>query len=292
MIRVATDFSGIEAPIQALKKLKVNFSHEWCCDNNKYVKESILTNYNPKIFFDDIRKKRVLPDIDMYIAGFPCQPFSMAGKRKGKDDDRGQLVEYCIDVIKRKKPRVFVLENVEGLVFMKDYFEYILNSLPKYYKIYWKILNTRDYGIPQNRKRVYIVGILNPKREFQFPRPKKCKELIEFIDRTDTIEKKSLMEKRFRKLIRKSKEPFVNFGFQWAIGKELYVNYCPTLDTHCNMWNSIMNRRINVNEGLMLQGFPINFKRVVSDTQMKKQIGNSMSVNVLVELFKEIFKVL
>lgn len=292
MWRIGTDCSGIDAPIQALKKLKINFSHEWACDNNKHVKESILANYVPKLFFDDIRKKRVLPDIDIYVAGFPCQPFSMAGDRKGPDDERGTIFENCLKVIKTKKPKVFILENVEGLVFMKDYFKYILDSLPKYYKVQWKVLNTRDYGIPQNRKRVYIIGIQSPKKEFQWPKPKKCRKLMDFIDRTDKNKEESKMKERFKKEIEKSKEPFVNFSFQNTIGKENYINYCPTLDTNCDLWNKEMHRRINIKESLMLQGFPTNFKQVVSNTQMKKQIGNSMSVNVLVELFKEIFKVL
>ena len=163
VLRVGTDCSGIEAPIQALKRLKIKFSHEWSCEIDPYARKSIKANYNPKILFEDITKPRKLPDIDLYVCGFPCQTFSTAGERKGFGDPRGTIFYYCLKVIKTKKPKYFILENVKGLVNHDNgkTFKTILNCLKKLkiYNIYHNVLNTKDYGIPQNRERIFIVGV-------------------------------------------------------------------------------------------------------------------------------------
>ena len=172
MYRIGTDCSGIEAPIAALRQLQIPYQHMWSSDIDKYVIQSIKANYEPEILFGDPdgpypdgditkRDNSILPDIDLYVAGFPCQPFSNAGQRKGFNDKRGNVFWSCLDVIKTKRPKYFILENVKALIsHQKGHtWRVIWSSLQiEGYTTKWKVLNTKDYGIPQNRQRVFIVG--------------------------------------------------------------------------------------------------------------------------------------
>lgn len=297
VLKVGTDCSGIEAPIQALKKLKINFSHEWSCEIDKYARKSIKANYNPKILFEDINKKRSLPNIDLYVCGFPCQTFSMAGDRKGFRDPRGTIFWECLKVIRSKKPKIFILENVKGLLNHDsgNSFKTILNCLKrvKIYNIYYKVLNTRDYGIPQNRERIFLVGIRTDKQktEFQFPKKKKMKDIMSFVDTSDR-KKDNLPPYYKNSKLKHCKGVFVELGFINYIKTDSYTTYSPTIMAKNYMWCRSMKRRANVKEHLKLQGFPTSFKQVVSDAQIKRQVGNSMSVNVLSELIKSILKTL
>ena len=176
-VKIGTDCSGIEAPIVALNLLGIKYSHEFSCDNNKYAKETIMANYKPNIFYDNIfgRNHNKLPDIDLYCCGFPCQSFSTAGKKEGFNDPRGTIFFHCYKYISLKKPKVFILENVKGLVNHDNgnTFKTIMkmcNTLIDY-KIHHKVLNSKHFNIPQNRERIFIVGIKKDVvvNEFKFP---------------------------------------------------------------------------------------------------------------------------
>jgi DNA (cytosine-5)-methyltransferase 1 len=298
MIRVGSDCSGIEAPIQALERLKIPYRHFFSSDIDEKCRESIMANYSPDILFEDISKRDVrdLPDIDLYIAGFPCQAFSSAGKRKGVEDRRGSLFWDCYRVIDHCRPDVFILENVKGLLSIHDgeFFEEIIDSLDDlgYYDLFWDVLDTKDYGIPQHRERLFIVGIRRGfrKTEFSFPKKKKMKPIESFVDLSDR-ESQSIPDyvKRSGLLERIPEDAvFIDIGFT----QNNFPNsdkYCPTLTASANMWCVPMRRYANVKELLSLQGFPKRFKQVVSDSQLKKQIGNSMSVCVLEEILKQIY---
>jgi DNA-cytosine methyltransferase len=209
MLRVGTDCSGIEAPIQALINLKIPFTHVFCSDIDKYVIQSIKANYKPKIIFGDKdgpfpdgditkRKLKDVPDIDLYVCGFPCQPFSQAGDRQGFEDKRGNVFFSCLKVIKKKQPKIFILENVKGLLNHDkgETWKVIWSELLKLkkYNVSWKIMNTREYGIPQNRERVYMIGIKKSesKKEFEWPEKKKMKDLKKFVDNSDTIRQETM----------------------------------------------------------------------------------------------------
>ena len=166
MIRIGTDCSGIEAPIQALKRMGIPFRHRFSCEKDIHCQESIQANYHPEQFDTDMttRYVRSLPAIDLYVCGFPCQPFSLAGKRQGVEDDRGTIFRYCLEVIHTLRPKCFILENVKGLLNIDDgrTFDAIITSLQRLkYHITWKVLNTKDYGIPHQRERLYIIGLLS-----------------------------------------------------------------------------------------------------------------------------------
>ena len=162
-MRVGTDCSGIEAPIQALKNLGIDFIHEFSCDSDKFVRKSIRANYSPKLIYEDITQPRNLPELDLYVAGFPCQTFSTLGNRKGTDDIRGTIFYNCVDTIKKTKPKIFVLENVQGLLSFNggSFFKDIMKTLEdlEIYEITFNKANTKDFGIPQNRVRIFFIGL-------------------------------------------------------------------------------------------------------------------------------------
>ena len=297
MLRVGTDCSGIEAPIQALQNLRIPFRHVFSCEKDEHCMESLVANYTPEHLFSDMtdRDNKKLPDIDIYICGFPCQPFSNAGYRQGMQDEkgRGNLFWYCLDVIATKLPYYFILENVKGLVTIDNgnTFDTIIKELSSVgYTVYWNVLNTKDYGIPQQRERLYMVGIRSDiKQTFTWPEHKPMKSLESFID-VENNERETIPEfvKRSGLLKHIPKDSlFIDIGFT----QSNFVNsgvVCPCITTQGNLWCVPMKRHASNEECLSLQGFPRSFKQVVSDRQFKKQIGNSMSVNVLEEIFKNL----
>jgi DNA (cytosine-5)-methyltransferase 1 len=303
LLRVGTDCSGIEAPIQALIQLKIPFEHVFSSEIDKYCIQSIKANYTPKIIFGDkdglfpegdITKRDIkeVPDIDLYICGFPCQPFSQAGKRKGFKDKRGNVFWSCLEVIEKKKPKYFILENVRGLLThdkgntWKVIWEELNNI--KDYNIQWCILNTKDYNIPQNRSRLYIIGTY--KQKFRFPDKIKLKKKL-FVDNDD--DRQHITSVRHEKILSKLATGciFIELAFGVSTTRSFnnsgVLSSCITANTR--LWCVPKHRYANTSELLYLQGFPRKFKIVVSNTQLKKQIGNSMSVNVVKELIKELF---
>ena len=300
VVRIGTDCSGIEAPLQALQPLGISHHHVFSSDIDKYAIQSINANYDPDIIFGDITKRDTndVPDIDIYVCGFPCQAFSIAGKRKGFEDTRGNVFWSCLEVIKEKEPKLFILENVKGLLNHDKgrTFKRIIEELESLedYTVHYQVLNTKNYGIPQSRSRVFIIGFrvdiqIEP---FSFPQPLEMNDLADYIDESDCSSRH--LPPRVAKVDYMSKLPenskFVDFS--------LYGNSTfPNSDTVCScicrkseMWCVPKSRFATCGELLTLQGFPEDFNQVVSNTQMKRQIGNSMSVNVLKEIFKECFK--
>lgn len=302
MITIGTDCSGIEAPIQALKQLGIPFVHKWSCEIDKYARQSILANYEPEILYEDITKRdhSQLPDVDLYVAGFPCQSFSLMGKKLGSKDPRSNIMMHCIDVIKKKRPPVFILENVKNFKFIEKGkpLEYLLNELysilgdnnESLYSIHYDIYNTKDYGIPQNRERIYIVGIDKNIQIAAFKKPEK----VHMRPLDDILLEKVVYEGSPNKTIsQKIKKVDKDKFFICPCNnytKGMY-NICPTLTTACNtFYHSYYKRYLTPAECLALQGFSTDFVQVVSKTQLCKQIGNSMSVNVLKAIFTQIFQ--
>jgi len=309
MIRIGTDCSGIEAPIQALEQLKIPFKHVFCSEIDKYCIQSIKANYNQDIIFGDkdglypegdITKRNIndVPDIDLYVCGFPCQPFSQAGDRKGFIDKKGNVFFGCLKVIQEKTPKIFILENVKGLLSnnKKKTFTKILNELEdlKIYNIYHKVLNTKDYGIPQNRERIYIIGIKKSEK-FVFEWPihiQSIQSLSIFIDKTDnSIDKIPPKILKYKFPHTTSNAIFINVDFLKYSKFPTANKICPCLMAVGVLWCIPKKRYANIKEWLLLQGFLKDFKQVVSKTQMKKQIGNSMSVNVLKNIIINLNKI-
>jgi len=190
-MKIGTDFSGIGAPEMALKYLGIDFKSIFACEIDKYARQTFKQLHEPQTFYNDIttRNHKEVEQLDLYVAGFPCQSFSMAGKRKGFEEARGTLFFNVAEFIKENKPKTFILENVKGLLSHDKgrTFQTIVDilsngggtqngqiSLDMFedglgYHIYWKVLNTKNYGIPQNRERIFIVGFKDF-RDFNFPK--------------------------------------------------------------------------------------------------------------------------
>jgi len=305
ILRVGTDCSGIEAPIQALIQLEIPFKHVFSSDIDKFCIQSIKANYDPDIIFGDPdgpypngditqRDIRDVPDIDFYVAGFPCQPFSFAGKREGFEHKSGNVFWSCLEVIETKRPKYFILENVKGLLSNNkgETWNVIWSSicgLEKVgYTVAWKVLNTCDYGIPQNRERVFILGIREKEFNIEWPMKTKMGSLEDYVDwgNTETRTPSKTCQKILQKL--KTSPIFINIGLTDCINKNTQV--CPTIiRANHQMWCIPLMRFALPCELLGLQGFTY-FKQVVSISQIFKQIGNSMSVNVLKCILKETFK--
>jgi len=195
-MKIGTDFSGIGAPEMALKYLGIDFESVFACEIDKYARQSFKQLHKPNTFYNNIttRNHKEVEQLDLYVAGFPCQSFSMAGKRKGFEEARGTLFFNVAEFIQINQPKVFVLENVKGLLSHDrgNTFQTIVDILSNGggtqngqisldvfedglgYHIYWQVLNTKDYGIPQNRERIFIVGFKDF-REFSFPKPMNLK---------------------------------------------------------------------------------------------------------------------
>lgn len=306
VLKIGTDCSGIEAPIQALLQMNIPFEHSFTCDKDKYAIASIKANYHPKKIYTDITKRKhaLLPDIDMYVCGFPCQPFSLMGNKLGTEDSRSNIMYQCVKVIQKKLPKIFILENVKNFKFIQNGvpFNYLINQLEKIknqnkelaYNVSFDILNTKDYGIPQNRERVFIIGIRKDiqKKGSVYTTPEKIpmRPLDDFII-DKTICKNSIPKTIQKKLNKINNQP--NYICCCDNYTNPMKNILPTLTlSGCKyMFHSTYKRYLTTKECLSLQGFPINFNNVVSELHLSHQIGNSMSVNVLKELFKKIFKI-
>ena len=302
MIKIGTDCSGIEAPIEALKKISdkydLDFTHIFSSEIDKYALQYIKDNHKPNIIFGDMTKRNIndVPDIDLYVSGFPCQPFSRANKFKTSVDPRLNLFNNCLEVIRNKKPKIFILENVKTLVTLNDgkYFNEILEILNNLniYHIHWKVINSKDCGIPQCRDRLYIIGISREysKYDFLFPEKKQMKNIKDFIDDTDNtiMEIKKCNETLFNNI--PSDSVFIDIGFR----KAKFPNsnkWAPCITAQPNMWCVLKNRKANIKEYLSLQGFPTkNIVQNISDHQFKKKIGNSMTVDVIEGLLINCFK--
>lgn len=229
-MKIGTDFSGIGSPEMALKMLGIEHEQVFACEIDKYARKSFEAIHgSPKTFYNDIteRDHNEVPQLDLYCAGFPCQSFSMAGKRKGFEDVRGTLFFNVAEFIKINQPKCFILENVKGLLSHDGgkTFQTIISLLtdnggtangqmfiPYFedglgYHIYYKVLNTKDYGIPQNRERIFIVGF-REFREFSFPKPFKLELRLKDMLQDNPEYKYFLSDKALNK-IEKHKNPIL-----------------------------------------------------------------------------------
>ena len=204
MIKTGSDFSGVGAFDQALRKLGIDYETIYACDWDKYSRQTYIENYGePKYFPKDVYEREIPKEsLDLYMTSPPCQAFSLAGKRKGEDDERGILFYNSHEFIQKNNPRYFIFENVKGLlsdangVTFKVWLDMLggksvngnpvlfpnENSTP--YHIYWQVLNAKHYGVPQNRERVFIIGIRDDAdNTFRFPKTqhltKKLKDVLE-----------------------------------------------------------------------------------------------------------------
>jgi len=300
VLRIGTDCSGIEAPIQALQQLNIPFEHKWACEIDKFARQSIEANYKPEKMYLDITKRKhaLLPDIDMYVCGFPCTPFSLMGAQKGTEDIRSNIMFHCIKVIQKKLPKFFILENVKNFKAIQNAepFNYLINQLEKIkyegsvaYNVYHHVLNTKDYGIPQNRERLFIVGVRKDIQVAEYSTPDKIqlKNLDDFIiDKTVcNVEPNNNAVKIINKFNLTSS---TNNVVSCAGFGNYMRGMSPTLTCNTVYYLTKYKRYLSPRECLLLQGFSSEFQQVVSNKQLHRQAGNSMSVCVLIAIIEKI----
>ena len=178
-IRMGSLFSGIGSIENSLARLKLKYEIVFAGDIDKFCKESYMANFPIKEdqWHDDITKfsaKKYKNKLDLLVGGSPCQAFSMVGKRKGMEDARGTLFYEFSRVINECKPKVFIYENVKGLLNHDSgrTWQVIKNTFNELgYKIFWNTLNSKDYGIPQHRERIFVIGFRNKNVKMKFPKP-------------------------------------------------------------------------------------------------------------------------
>jgi DNA (cytosine-5)-methyltransferase 1 len=237
MIRLATLFSGVGTPEQSLKHLKVEHETVFACEIDKYARNTYLANnQEPKTFYDDVYNidgNKYKNQIDILIGGSPCQSFSIAGKRMGTSCPRGNLIYEYFRIVEEVKPKVFIYENVKGFLSIdkidkkEKYGETFKNFVQSFkelgYTIYYEILNTKDYGVPQNRERIYIVGFRD-EVEFEFTPKEELKLRLKDMLEDEVDEKYLLSEKLvsyFNEHKKKHEEKGNGFGWKPTEGDSI-----------------------------------------------------------------------
>ena len=266
----------------------------WANDFDKYAVQTYQANFGDHIVLGDINKIEItdLPAFDMLIGGFPCQPFSMMGEERGFEDARGTLFFRIAEILKYKieqneKPRVVVLENVRSLKTHNTgkTFKTILSILENDlgYKVFYDILNTADYGIPQTRNRTYIVCFANEAADFSFPEKMPLNSTLQDLLETDVDDKYFLSDKILPTIL---SDGTGGYKAKSEIDLKIARPLCATMakmhracqDNYVTQNGRV--RRLTPRECARLQGFNDEFVIPVSDSQAYKQFGNAVTVNV------------
>lgn len=370
MIKVGSDFSGVGAFNQALNKLGIDYKEIFACDMDKYARQTFIHNYGePEYYPTDVYEREIPKEsLDIYMTSPPCQAFSLAGKRLGKDDKRGILFFNSFEFIQKNNPRYFIFENVKGLLSDdngRTFQEWVnmlggksVNGVPILfpyeesvpYHLYWKVLNSKKHGVPQNRERVFLIGIRDDSdNTFRFPIEEHLNKRLKDVLEDDVDDKYFLSEKLLSGIIRYSNTEGeianVNKGRQsgqvfsikskyistlsacdYKMPKSIEIKYndkrlnetinknqlpigksmildtynqsmhkiCPTLkarhaqNNDRKLWDGYKIRRLTPRECFRLMDFPDTFTWTVSDSQAYKQAGNSIVVNVLYKILKNL----
>lgn len=257
--------------------------------------------------FGDICKestKRFIPEsFDVLLAGFPCQAFSIMGKRMGFEDTRGTLFFEVASILKKHHPKAFLLENVKQLTTHDKgkTFKTILETLSELgYSYKWKVLNALDFGLPQKRERVIIVGFrdkgLIDEFDFDFDKiPYDLKTVLEDDDKVDQslFASNQIIQKRMEKTAGK-KVFYPSVWHENKAGNISVLEYACALRTGASYNYLLVNgiRRPSSRELLRLQGFPDNFTIAVSHSEIRRQTGNSVAVPMIRQIAQKLNNIL
>ena len=308
------------------------FVSEWDLNAQKTYAANFSTpseNGETKIYGDITLKetKDKIPEFDICLAGFPCQAFSMAGKHQGFEDDyrgicRGTLFKDVAEICDTHKPKVIFCENVKGLKIHDkgNTLRIICDTFSKIgpgYDVFYEILNSRNYGVPQNRERIYIVCFRKDLKvkQFEFPPGNKKSKCIDDIVEQDPVSVKYYLSETYLNTLIKHKTRHKKaghgFGYQikdrsdvanaivcGGMGRERNL----IIDDRLTDYTPVTNikgpvnregiRKMTPREWARLQGFPDDYKLILSDTQLYKQLGNTVTVPVVEEIAKKIKSIL
>ena len=296
------------------------FVSEW--DNS--AQKTYTANFNDSFpIAGDITKIEAqdIPAFDICLAGFPCQAFSLAGARKGFDDDykglcRGTLFLDVARICEYHKPKVIFCENVKGLVIHDKgrTFKVITKTFEDLgYTIFYKVLNSKDFGVPQNRERIYIVAFRNDiaTDNFTFPQPTDNTKILADIIENHEVSVKYYLSTTYMETLRRHKARHAakgnGFGYEirnlngiagaivcGGMGRERNLIIDKRLTTFVPVTrikgevNREGIRKMTPREWARLQGFPDDFKLVLADASLYKQFGNSVTVPVIAAIAKQI----
>ena len=306
------------------EKIETVFVSEW--DEN--AQKTYRINYKDSFpIAGDITQisEEDVPEFDICLAGFPCQAFSLAGKRMGFEDDykglcRGTLFQDVVRICELRKPKVIFCENVKGLIIHDKgrTFKIIKKAFEQIgYKVYDQILNSRDFGVPQNRERIYIVAFRNDidSKNFSFPVGNRSNTCIKDIMEKEPVSVKYYLSTTYIDTLKRHKERHMakgnGFGYEirsldgqagaivcGGMGRERNLivddrltNFKPVTHIKGEV-NREGIRKMTPREWARLQGFPDDFKLELADTHLYKQFGNSVTVNVIEAIAKQIREVL
>ena len=293
-------FAGIGGFRLAMQAVggKCVFSSEF----NEPAQKTYFANYGEMPFGDITLEetKRYIPEhFDVLCAGFPCQAFSIIGKQQGFADTRGTMFFEIQKILQIHKPKAIFMENVKQLVTHDKgkTFQVILGILNDLgYHVKWKILNALNFGVPQKRERVIIVGFLDAKKTeaFSFDFERKPYDLKAILQRDEEVDKSLYVSDRIlqkRKESTKDKKVFYpSIWHENKAGNISVLDYACALRTGASYNYLLVNgyRRPSSRELLRLQGFPEDFRIVVSHQEIRKQTGNSVAVPMMTEVAKRI----
>ena len=228
-IKTGSDFSGVGAFDQALIRLGIKQNKLFACDMDKYARQTYIYNFGEPKYYPENVYDREIPNqsLDIYMTSPPCQAFSLAGKRKGEQDKRGILFYNSHEFIQKNKPRYFIFENVKGLLSddngktFQRWIDFLggksvngnsvifpnEESVP--YHVYYQVLNAKNYGIPQNRERIFIIGIRDDQdNNFSFPKPfhliKRLKDVLE-----SEVDEKYFLSDKMINVLTNHKNPII-----------------------------------------------------------------------------------
>lgn len=272
---------------QACLENNLNPDCVFSSDIDPYCQDSYEANFGHRPIGDITKvNPTCIPDHDILFAGFPCQPFSIIGQMKGFDDTRGTLFFHIANIIKEKKPKAFILENVKQLVGHNNgqTLKVIIKTLQDLgYHVQFTVLNALDYGLPQKRERVLIVGHKDPIL-FTYPSPfRPFKPLSEILEKK--VDKKYIASDYIKQ---KRKEKHTS-AYKLSIWHENKAGNICSYPYSCALragasYNYLLvngERRLTPREMFRLQGFPDTYKIISNDTQARKQAGNAVPVNMV-----------
>lgn len=288
-----------------------------------FVKKSYLANFDIKQenFLEDVRfidGTKYKGDIDIFVGGSPCQSFSIMGSQKGFEDTRGTLFYDYARLISEIMPKIFIYENVQKIVKHdkgRTWKKVLATFKSIGYNIYYDILDAKDYGIPQTRRRIFVIGFKDNIQGFKFPDKKNLiytmqdflesnvkmgnfksinEEIILKKEPGIIDEKYYPSEKVLKHVMNPGTksyyvEPKIDLEIARTLLSTMHKMHRAGIDNYVTDKNGRI-RRLTPRECLRLMGYDDTFKQVVSDTQMYKQAGNSIVVDVMMNLIKEILK--
>ena len=295
-IDIFAGIGGIRIPFEKLGGTCV-FSSEW----DIHAQQTYVHNFGETPAGDITEiNERDIPDHDILLAGFPCQPFSIIGDKQGFEDTRGTLFFDIVRILKQKQPHAFLLENVKQLLTHDKgrTFAIIQERLSKLgYVTYHEVLNALNFGLPQKRERIFIVGF-RESIAFEFPKPIGAyKPLSEILESDDDIEPSLFASKDIQKSRLEKCKGLPFYPSIWHENKGGNISVLPyscALRAGASYNYLLVNgvRRPSCREMLRLQGFPEDFTILGNITQFRKQIGNSVAIPVVYAIAKKMLSAL